>query len=633
MACNDNMARLLGLKNKEEIFGKSDKDFYCLDKSLSDQFFADEQRVMIEKITLTKEYEIPIKKFDGELRFFNIDKLPLYNQQDQVIGVLGIAIDITDQKFSEKDIHVSSILLEDIIFNLPGLIYWKNKKHQYVGFNRNVVELSGLSRESLYGKTDLEINWGKKEAKVFQKEDKEVMQTGIVKITENVLPLKHADGSYIVVRTEKNRLYDRNGNVIGMLGVALDVTDKKIFEQKLIIAKETAEFANKAKTEFIMNMSHDLRTPLAGIIGLASIQANGKMEPREQQHYGEMIHSAGEQLLGLLNSVIEVTAAEHPMEPLKKQTVNLIQLGKELQTLMQPSLQSKGLQFQLNIDSTLPVIISDQIKLKRLLLNLLANAVKFTPQGEIRLVINRISMENNQAHIEMCVADTGIGIAKDRLDKIFDRFYRAHPSYQAEYEGYGIGLYLVKKTVERLNGEIKVSSEEGKGSCFTLNFNFSLATEDPDKNKTVLAESVSITHPESGKAKGTVLIAEDNALVLYVVKNILSQLDYKVITVTQGKAALRTLQAQSFVWALLDIGLPDLAGTEVARCYRQWEYVHNKPRLPLFVLTAHAVEEVEEQCKQIGIDYVFQKPFTGKDIETIETCIHAAGMPLTIDPS
>ena len=124
MACNDNIARLFGLKNKEEIRGKSDKDFYWLDESLIRQFVADDQRVMIEKVTLTKEYSIPIKQFGGELRFFRTDKLPLYDQQNQVVGVLGVAIDITEQKFVKQETHVSSMLLEDIIFNLPGLTSW-----------------------------------------------------------------------------------------------------------------------------------------------------------------------------------------------------------------------------------------------------------------------------------------------------------------------------------------------------------------------------------------------------------------------------------------------------------------------------------------------------------------------------
>jgi signal transduction histidine kinase len=181
---------------------------------------------------------------------------------------------------------------------------------------------------------------------------------------------------------------------------------------------------------------------------------------------------------------------------------------------MQPSLQSKGLQFQAKIDSALPTIISDRIKLKRLLLNLLGNAVKFTEQGGISLEIKQISLENDQTNLEMCVTDTGIGIAKDKLDKIFDRFYRVYPSYQAEYKGYGIGLYLVKKTVESLSGEIKVSSEEGVGSRFILRFTFPVAGAVIDKESaiTTLQLPISTSYLDPGKLKGTVLAAEDNDL-------------------------------------------------------------------------------------------------------------------------
>lgn len=399
----------------------------------------------------------------------------------------------------------------------------------------------------------------------------------------------------------------QNGELIGVLGLSIDITEKKQSEI--------------AKQEFIMNMAHDLRTPLAGIIGLASIQADSKMELQEQQQYGAWIHGASEQLLELLNSVIEVTATEHQTEQAKKERIDLSQLSDELQTLMQPSLQSKGLQFQIKRDKNLPAIISDHIKLKRLLLNMLSNAIKFTPQGKIGLEITLLAIEGNQAKIEVQISDTGIGIAKDKLDKIFDRFYRAYPSYQGEYKGYGIGLYLVKKTVELLRGEIKVSSEEGKGSCFTLYFNFLIADQNPNKNKTALQEFESAAHSEPGKRKGMVLVAEDNDLVLHAVKNILAGLDYGVVTVTKGKAALEALQTQSFVWALLDIGLPDLSGTEVAQAYRQWEQANNKPRPPLFALTAHSVEEAEEKYKEIGIDYIFNKPFTCEDVQIIEQII------------
>ncbi len=198
---------------------------------------------------------------------------------------------------------------------------------------------------------------------------------------------------------------------------------------------------------FPMNMSHDIRTPLSGIIGLSNIQASdGTGE--EDRKLGKWVHDAGEQLLELLNSVIEVIAAEQPLDRIKKEKVDLVKLAEELGALMQPTLQSKNLTFQLKTDPYLPVIISDKIKLKTIFLNLLSNAIKFTKQGGINLQINLLSITNEHAIIEVRITDTGMGIAKDDLDKIFDRFYRVHPSYQAEYTGYGIGLFLVKKAVE-----------------------------------------------------------------------------------------------------------------------------------------------------------------------------------------
>ncbi|RDH39796.1 MAG: response regulator, partial [Candidatus Aquirickettsiella gammari] len=215
---------------------------------------------------------------------------------------------------------------------------------------------------------------------------------------------------------------------------------------------------------------------------------------------------------------------------------------------------------------------------------------------------------------------TGIGIAKNNIDKIFERFYRVHPSYEGEYKGYGIGLYLVKKTVKLLNGDIKVASEEGKGSCFTLCFNFPLAGTIVDKESSVstLQQPISTSYLESGKRKGMVLVAEDNNLVLHVVKNILVKLGYEVTAVTEGNAALHALQTQSFVWALLDIGLPNLDGAEVACRYRRWEQENNKSHLPLFALTAHAEGTVSEKCKEAGIDYILKKPFTENDIQVLE---------------
>ncbi len=202
-------------------------------------------------------------------------------------------------------------------------------------------------------------------------------------------------------------------------------------------------------------------------------------------------------------------AAEHPLDRIKKEKIDLVKLAEELESLMQPTIQSKKLSLQLKFDPYLPIIISDRIKLKTILLNLLSNAIKFTKKGSINLEINLLSLNSEHAKIEIRVTDTGIGIPKDKINKIFDRFYRTHPSYKAEYTGYGIGLFLVKQAVELLRGEIKVSSDEEKGSCFTLEFDFSFAEKARKQTSSSLSQQ-SLLHLETNKRTDSVLVVEDN---------------------------------------------------------------------------------------------------------------------------
>ncbi len=283
---------------------------------------------------------------------------------------------------------------------------------------------------------------------------------GVIKVMyskkEEMVVEKYNTSHYITCRYP---VVDSDGMIKYIAGVSFNIDQIK-----------QAEFA---KQEFLQNMAHDLRTPLAGIIGLSSLQAAGDIrDPEEVKEYGRMIHGAGEQLLELFNTVIQIIDTEHMTDSVKAAPLDLADLAKELQTLMEPSVYNKGLQFKLKLSAELPIVLSDHVQLKRVLLNLLSNAVKFTKQGEVGLTVTLLSVENDQAKIEMQVVDTGIGIAENHLDKIFDRFYRVHPSYRAEYDGYGVGLYLVKAALQLLKGNIEVFSEEGKGTCFTLQCNF-----------------------------------------------------------------------------------------------------------------------------------------------------------------
>jgi len=488
----------------------------------------------------------------------------------------------------------------DHLLNLtPSSVYWKDLSGIYLGCNLSMLGMVGLSSlKEIIGKTDYDLPW-RGFADTLKKNDREVVQFGKLLHFEETGML--ANGNIIVVISNKMPLVDQSGNVVGIIGSSIDITAIKQ--------------AERAKQKFLQDMAHDLRTPLAGIIGLSSLQAMGDTNtPEKIKTYGQMICGASEQLLELFNTVIQVIETEHMIDAVQTAPLDLLALARELQTLMEPSVHTKGLQFHLKLDARLPIVLSDRIKLKRVLLNLLSNAVKFTKQGKVSLTITLLSIKHDQAKVEIRVADTGIGIAKDSLDKIFDHFYRGHPSHRAEYSGYGIGLYLVKTALQSLGGNIEVFSNEGQGACFTLQFDFPVYHQGLDDVSDIMPIK-SVAHIQS--TQRTILLAEDNTLVLHATKKILENANYNVIVVTDGITALHALQTKSFAWALLDIGLSKMKGIEVTKHYRQWEQERGKSRLPIFAFTAHGLHEVTENCRTAGMDHVFSKPFTSKDLQTI----------------
>lgn len=484
-------------------------------------------------------------------------------------------------------------ITENLINLLPGNVFVVNEQGYLLWGNQRILDTLHLkSLDEYIGK---HIGY-------WDSYSWECCQA-IIESGKELIAEESYQGRYYM--TNRKPLFSINGKIVAILGTALDITEQKQ--------------AQIAKQEFLMNMAHDLRTPLTGIIGLSSIQVQDGTDIQDRQ-YGHWIFNAAEQLLELLNAVMLVTAAEHKSENLAKDIIDLHQLADELEALMKPAVIDKKLEFELKLTNHLPKVITDRLKLKRIVLNLLSNAVKFTKQGKIKLEIKLLGIEQNQAKIKILISDTGVGIPEDKLDKIFDRFYRAHPSYQTEYKGYGMGLFLVKKAVKLLNGEINVSSKEGKGSCFAVTFIFPLAKEQSEVIPLISKHALS--KPNANEPTQSVLVAEDNTLALHVVEKLLSNFGYKITIATNGKTALKALKTQCFHWALLDIGLPDLNGTEIVKRYRQWEQKNKKSHLPIFSLTAHLEKNVVDKCKRVGFDCVLNKPLTEKDLQIIQNFLN-----------
>ena len=315
------------------------------------------------------------------------------------------------------------------------------------------------------------------------------------------------------------------------------------------------------------------------------------------------------------NEVIEFSKYESGNLPLYDQKFNLQELVNKVIALIKPSVETKQLKLNLIWDTNIPLyLIGDPIRIHRILLNLLTNAIKFTPQGhiDVRVAVFR-KLKRQRFIIQLQVQDTGIGIPKDKQDLIFTRFERVHPAYQGQYHGCGLGLALVKQFIDALDGEISVESKENQGSTFTCLIPLREAL-----SCHVYVEAIS--HSDIREQKQSqelnksikVLLVEDNPLVQKATKYLLQSLDLSVDTAPTGQKTLTQIQAQDYSLILMDIGLPDQSGCDVAKAVHRWQKKQRKKLSVIVALSAHLDETETQRCFDSGMQQVFIKPL-GKE--------------------
>ena len=534
-------------------------------------------------------------------------------------------------------------LLNAIIDSIAGIHWWKDINGIYQGCNSAMVEALGLSsRNDIIGKTDYELPWAS-QANILIKHDKEVMSTGITqKGKEEIIETKQGDVRTFIVA--KAALRDNNNNIIGTVGNSIDVTELKQTQKALKLAKEAAEAASQAKTEFLENMRHDIRTPVSGIVGCAQIiQSQANNPDKVSEYAGDLVRSS-EALLDFLNKVLEglkVATGEMPLLKkkfdLRKNVQDIIDLNKSLAA-------KKNLQLSVDYDEKIPsYLIGDPVRLQRIVLELMTNALNFTQQGRVHIAVKLKKQEAQRVVVEVSVTDTGIGIPKDKQEAIFARFTRLTPSCQGIYKGLGLGLSIVKQFVDDLGGEIYVKSQLKHGTTFTCLVPFqepllmdSSGVEDiPFEFTTKTYQKISdkgFTHGiEANAALSTdqrkVLLVEDDQLAAKIAESILSSLNCVIDIAVDANTALQRLQKQDYHLILMDIGLPDMDGISLTHRIRlqQWQC---RDTTPIIGLTAHIDVENRQRCLDAGMNAVILKPLkkeTAVELLTTfvpDTCIH-----------
>ena len=526
---------------------------------------------------------------------------------------------LTTIGMEEKDKLNEIFRLETLIEHMPCNVYWMDRHIQMVGCNQNVLTMLNMTREQFYGKTYEELStlchWPDGLSDRLKNDDLSVLHTGIPIIAKEDPPLPHSDGSFSNFLTSRVPLYNNDGEIIGVAGISTEVSPLKE-------ARRKAEAANLAKTEFIANMSHDIRTPLTGVIGLSELLEH-TLENPEQKEEAHLLHDSGEELLSMLNGILDaVQAGNLSEEDIREEEFDLYQCIQDLVKLELPTTKLHHLGLEVAIDFNVPrYIISDYTKIHRILLNLLGNAIKFTKIGYIKIEIKCLESLDNLAHLQFSVADTGIGIPKDKQAKVFERFFRASPSYKGIYTGHGLGLHIAQSYVNLLGGHITLTSEENVGTTFSFDLRCKIGlnnNQEPLITETPIAEPII---SQSGKAKPSpnipdlsykdlphVLLIEDHATALKVIESMAKNVGFLFTSTNNGEHALELAKEIPFDLILTDIGLPNISGYDFTLKLREWENAQQKTETPVIGLTGHVSETAKKKCLECGMNDVLTKP-------------------------
>ncbi|HEX2954720.1 MAG TPA: PAS domain S-box protein [Bacillota bacterium] len=549
----------------------------------------------IKDLEIDFTYQIGEKKLSYWLK---VDSVPI--AMDGKPHILVVIEDITVKKRHEEEIARSRDFYRTFFEAVPTLIWQSGPDMKCNYFNPSWIQFTGRPIEQECGDGWLQdILPSEREAFVglYTQAFKERQSF------EGLYHLHRYDGEYRWVGILGHPYFNLDGEFSGYIGTCYDITEQKQAEEEIIRAKEAAEAANRAKSEFLANMSHEIRTPLNGIIGMTDLTLMTELLPEAKDNL-EIARSCANALLSVINDILDFSKIEAGKMPINVCSMDLRQLVEQVIRVHEVRARDKGLTLNVNIDPRIPQWVEgDDRRVQQILNNLISNAVKFTEFGGVNVILECISLTEHDTDIKFQVADTGIGIAKNEIDRLFQSFSQVDGSITRKYGGTGLGLAISKRLVEMMGGSIRVQSEKDHGSVFTFQIRFPYG-----QPQTVLSDLSDIAEEQSTPARSlNILLVEDDKVNRFLMAKMLKKMNHHVLMAQDGKAALEIWRNHDVDLILMDIQMPVMDGIEATKRIRVEEGADGK-HTPIIALTAHALQGDRERFLAAGMDDYLAKP-------------------------
>jgi PAS domain S-box-containing protein len=604
----------LAVANKELAFQNDEKE-----KRAAELVVANEELAFQNKVKEKRAAELVIA--NEELAYQNnekekrADELIIANKELQFQNKEKVKQQIATKELEELSYaaKLASQYSLSLIEASRDPLVTINTNGKITDMNEALVNITGMTRNELTDSDFFDYFTEQQKAReVYQ----EVFEKGSV--ADSPLTLRHKEGKLTDVLFNGSVYKDDKGNVVGVVIVARDVTDQKRVASELIEARIFAELATeiaeeakinaesatiiaenavKAKQQFLSNMSHEIRTPMNAIIGFTKVVLKTELTTK-QKEYLNAIKMSGDALIVLINDILDLAKVDAGKMTFEKTPFKMKSSIAAMLHLFETKIQEKNLKLIKEYDNKIPdVLVGDPIRLHQIILNLVSNAVKFTSKGKIIVSVHLLHQDEDKVIIEFAVTDTGIGIPKEKTEKIFENFQQASSGTSRLYGGTGLGLAIVKQLVEPQGGSIRVRSTVNEGSTFSFTLSFQKTNAEAELENEIMELDSEIKNIK-------VLVVEDIPLNQLLMKTLLDDFGFARDIAENGKIAIDKLKENDYDIILMDLQMPEMNGFEAT------EYIRNtmKSKIPIIALTADVTTVDLAKCKAVGMNDYIAKP-------------------------